>query len=682
MRTQPTLPQDAPAPDDGGVAGPGVLDRDFLDLVVRSERIFWAGRYPPLGRLTCSEAIYDAERDFRLPATSHRRFDLVMLVERDLGGIKAWPVVLDEALRLLVPGGTLLLRYSQTTLLTVFALKHFLHVRTGGRIAPVLEQVHVDGTFQSAFRVDAGLPEPAELESFSFAVITDGRRPASLDAFVESVRRLTALDPMRREILICGPEAELRRFRGHDDVTPVPEPESFGMAGWITRKKNLLVEASRFTNLVLAHDRYTLPPDFVQQLRGFGADFDVLMCRQQTPDGQRSPDLVTLGSEWSWTSGGLLEYGDHCRYLYVNGGIIIAKREVLRRTPWNELLFWMQAEDVELTRRLQHQGVVPRMARDVLVVTEPTRRGFVEGFENLPRVDDRFLTTGPARNRGEEVAPDYVPGTRVPLAPGVEVCLRRGLRLTGGWRFEALHAAWDGAVAAEIFLRTGTMPAGDLEAVLGLRGPGGVAEIHVNGQALPAWRDVEGRLRVTVPAALVAREGMLRLTFLPGSRRAAPLRVVSMEVRRTESAEALREGQPLRFEVGQAGVAALGSGWWAPESWGAWSIGTESTLSVELGFVPVGDLLLVVEADIFAAPGSVGRIVGVTVNDTPAGWLRMAHGTERYSLLLPGTVAGEGRHLRIVFNLQDVGTPASLLIGEDVRPLGIGLRGLTLHDAR
>ena len=35
----------------------------------------------------------------------------------------------------------------------------------------------------------------------------------------------------------------------------------------------------------------------------------------------------------------MVEYGDYHPHLYVNGGVMIAKRHVLQTHAWNELLF-------------------------------------------------------------------------------------------------------------------------------------------------------------------------------------------------------------------------------------------------------------------------------------------------------------------------------------------------------
>ncbi|MGI4802189.1 MAG: hypothetical protein ACRYG8_50770, partial [Janthinobacterium lividum] len=331
-----------------------LLDTELSAMMLGLDRVFWAGNHPPLRRMASSGRIYDPDHDFRLPASLHGRFQAAMLVERDLGLMKQWPVVLDEALRLLEPDGLLAVRATTTPVVTNFEMKARLLAWTGGKIAPVSERRLEGGDVQSVFRLSMPVRPRPSLDGFSFCLISDGRRIEAIEAFARSVHAMEGIDRIGYEILVCGP-ASLRPVlaRLGSRLRLVEDEGSFSDLGWITRKKNLLVRASGCENILIAHDRYTLATDFLACLGEFGPDFSVLTCRQETADGLRFPDWVTLGSAWSGTSPAMLPYGEYCRYLYVNGGLMIAKRDVLAKTCWYVLLFWMQAEDVELTRRLQ-----------------------------------------------------------------------------------------------------------------------------------------------------------------------------------------------------------------------------------------------------------------------------------------------------------------------------------------
>lgn len=381
-------------------------------LLTSATRVFWAGASPPLSRMESSNLILDPKADYRMPASFHQAFDLVYLVEKDLGKIKAWPLVVDEALRLLRPGGMLVIRMTNSRLCSIFELKHQLFM--WGNLSPEFEFVCDDGAIQFAVKNRAFAPRPTGLDSFSFGVITDGKRQSQLFAFLDSVREMRRRGHQRVEMLVCGPAAIRSEVEArYPGIVMVDDDGEFTAQGWITRKKNQLIARATGENVVIAHDRYTVAPDFLESLHEFGGDFACVVCKQLRPDGRRFPDWVALGSAWSWTAPAMLEYGDWSRHLYINGGIIIAKTALLRSIPWNELLFWNQAEDVELTRRLRAAGHVPRFARGVSATSHVTRHGTMESFEPMPTNADRQLIPGPLHATAEMVTPGLPYATRV-----------------------------------------------------------------------------------------------------------------------------------------------------------------------------------------------------------------------------------------------------------------------------
>lgn len=371
----------------------GPVHYDILEMLAGG-RAFWAGRRPPLGRMSFSEAIYDPDGDFRLSSKLHQAFALVYLVERDLGSIKQWPLVLDEGLRLLKPGGVLRVRFSESALLSVFQFANFLQKWTGGALELVSQTRRVSD-YEFAVRLTHEEPRDTRLDALSFAVVTDGRKPAGVRNFIDSARRACAGRSLRYEILVCGPASVMDDLGEPSDVRLVPQPEAFSQAGWISEKKNLLVDAASAPMIIVTHDRYEVPEDFVEALNMFGADFDVLTPRQITTDGEPIPDWVTLSDELNWTTPAWMQHGDYHPYVYANGGAVIARTSVLRRVRWSPLLFWGQGEDVDLSRRLSDAGAILRFSRKVVLVSAPPRAGFVEGFERLPWRDDSYAQSAP-----------------------------------------------------------------------------------------------------------------------------------------------------------------------------------------------------------------------------------------------------------------------------------------------
>ena len=90
----------------------------------------------------------------------------------------------------------------------------------------------------------------------------------------------------------------------------IEQPDQFHDLGWITRKKNLVVQAASRENILIAHDRYTVPPDFLERMTDFGGDFDVIVPRQATVDGRPLPDWVMISDDLNWATPGWMEFGD------------------------------------------------------------------------------------------------------------------------------------------------------------------------------------------------------------------------------------------------------------------------------------------------------------------------------------------------------------------------------------
>jgi hypothetical protein len=487
------------------------IDFELKRFLQDADRVFWAGTQPPLARMYASPALYDPAADHRLDAGLHQSFDLVYVVERDLGRVKAWPLVVDEALRLLAPGGRLVLRMTDSTLLSVFELKHQLFAWGGMR--PVFEHRCEDGALLFSVRNERTERRPAALDGYSFGVITDGRRPEPLAAFLESVRALRRGHGEAVEVLVCGP-AHLRAglAGAFPEAVFVEADAGFESQGWITRKKNQLVARARHENVVIAHDRYTIEPDFLERMREFGADWSFVVCRQVRPDGRRFPDWVALGSEWAWSAPGMLEYGDWTRHLYINGGIMIAKAECLRAIPWNELLFWNQAEDVELTRRLRARGHVPRLARRVTACSRVWRAGTIESFEPLPRMEDRYVGPGPRRADGVVVAPGLAFAETVRFGAAWSLAAaRQGVQVDEHWTCEDEGLALAARVHGEIACRLQVAPAGDVAVTLDAGPVRRGLEITVNDAPQPFEEVPGGGLRLVVPRARFAVNRVLRM---------------------------------------------------------------------------------------------------------------------------------------------------------------------------
>jgi hypothetical protein len=659
------------------------LDEGLLDQVAPDARVVWAGQRPPFPHFRTAPELYDPESDFRLPAEDHGAFDVVYLTERDLGLVKQWPLVLDEALRLAADGGLLVLRFTQGPFASIFELKDLLRAWSGGDLALESERTWPDTPQTYLLRLRVRRTPVTPVRTVTLGVITDGRKPSSVSSFVESAVRMERPDGVEVEVVVCGPAGSVDHLTvGRDLTRLVEQPDEFTSLGWITRKKNLVVQESRGELVVVAHDRYTFATDFLTELLELGPDVSVVVCRQETVDGRRFPDWVTIGAAWAFAGVGMLPYGDWSPEGYVNGGVMIARREVLVEHPWNELLFWNQAEDVELSRRMRAGGVVPRLARRVRVHTVLSRQDQMSAFEVLPFRPDAYPRPGNGAR--------YEIGREVRLdGPGVlGVASAAGVGLPSGWSPQRDGGpVWVGDGDPE-FAVSPQVPEGgtrEMRLVLRLGGrplPGSVVGLRINGRRTDLDPGAPAdRPSAPWPADLLPDLHTARIELLTvGSGVPIQLEGVLVDVLDDDRLPAGRRlpWGGARDELPPCSAA----GWGHLEDWGRWSVGRRASLRVPTTVVE-DDLEVVVDLQAVLPRDTPEQRVAVLAGGVPLDiWaLRHAMDIEQRRVVVPRRLA-PGGWLELEFVVGSPVVPAEAGINaDDWRPLGIGLAGLTVRPA-
>lgn len=651
------------------------FDNSLKKLLARASEVFWSGSCPPYGWMKASPRIYDSKYDYRLPPNFHQRFELVYLTERDLGLIKAWPLVLDEALRLLAPGGVLVIRFSNTPLLAQFELKNL--IASWGAMEIVFEHGFNSGLSLCAFKNTLSEPRPMALKGFSFGLITDGRRPELVREFIDSVFKLEKKSDQLLEVIVCGPDSvRVELCNLYKDIIFVRQPDNFENLGWITKKKNLIVKAASYENIVVAHDRYVIPADFLRKFQEFGGDYSVLVCRQTRLDGRRMPDWVTLGCEWNITTPATLEYGDWTRHVFINGGIILAKTEVLKRIPWNELLFWGQAEDVELTRRLRSRGYVPRLARDISVISATMRQGMMNGFDAIAVVPDRHMLPGPENPSAEFRAPTicYKREINFRAASSATIPLN-GVYVDAAWNQVLDAIELQAGKCGEITFKLPKRPLTETKIIIKTTAMDNLPIILANDieTIVSPISDID--ILVEVPAQAHAMNNITRLHFFAKDKKfGLHSLTVTLPVKeiQTHSLQGKRS-----FRNGGDGIALLGDGWSQPEDWGTWLQDDQGDLSILSPYVGC-NLMIEGYAKCFVRPPVADTIIGVIVNGIPCGYfvLKASFEDQKFNIEVPEKIVAEGGMLKIIFVPQDPCSPVEAGFNQDPRRLSMGIVSL------
>lgn len=643
----------------------------------RGGMLYWAGVKPPLPLFKASDAVFDAALGYRVSEADYGKYHGVLAVEEDLGLLRHWPLIVDELVRLIDDEGLLVLRYTPHEQFGPHELMSTIRARCGPDARVTQVQKWAD-SFQQVVAIEVHNRRPTlSPRSVTFGVITDGNQPDRLERFLESVISMRRPAECEVEIVVCGPATALEGLAiSVDGIRLIVEAPSPTRQAWITAKKNQVVAATATDYLVLAHDRYWFEADFLERMHSFGG-FDLLIPSQYTKDGFRYPSLVATEEAWRIGQVAELEHGDYSNTVYINGGIVLARTSVLAEVPFNELLFWGESEDVEISRRLSQAGYVPRHSDSVRVLTDVTRSDQIAVFERLPQAL-------------EHIEPDlreplYTMGTRLAFGAATDplVVFKSGVWIAKDWLPKASGLEWRGTEAPSLAIRPRQFGQGsklkvdthwrmDLE-IKGVREDLGAPAVLVNGlKTMPA------RTRNDVVSYEFDYDPLPEgFTFLiqlvdnwhPG------LALSSIVLNPKIAPLPL----PLRLRFGSSNDVDpyLGPGWSHGESWGRWTIGETTSISLPLDSGSRRkDLVVDLVARVLMPRATGQQNVAVDTLGIPlTTWTFRSQSTQRNRVHVPSW-ARERDWLDLRFLVGRPVSPVSDGLGPDERYLGMGVEEL------
>ena len=163
------------------------------------------------------------------------------------------------------------------------------------------------------------------------------------------------------EILIIGSNSYNKNIKT-DNVKFINFDETIKNK-WITKKKNIIFDAAKFENIIVMHDYVIFEDNWYDGYQKFDYNWDVSMCKIYNKDGTRWRDWILW---WCGEAPYILEHNNTrlCRNrllyddrnyvnteMYINGTVIIGKRDYLKLNKLDENLVWGQGEDCEWSRR-------------------------------------------------------------------------------------------------------------------------------------------------------------------------------------------------------------------------------------------------------------------------------------------------------------------------------------------
>jgi len=298
--------------------------------------------------------------NFRAASTFHGQYDNVWIIETPLSNIKAWELVLDEAIRLLKRKGKLIVKYEAgaNSGFSNYAFKQRLFRNPLLTVSITEEKRLEDGFSVTVFDIERLNFEQYQNPLWSFSIITRGDKVVNVVKFCESIRQQDA--EFKHQILILGkPNEAYDPFQ----VTYLDDSQFRDELAEIAAKKNYIAQHALHENLLISHDRYTLSPDFLSGFDQWGYDYNVATVQQFYQTGDIFPAYCYLqGEQLRWAQPVGCKNYNHLQPLhYLNGGLFVIKRQTLLQVPMNSLLCWNQAEDVEFSYQLRQLGLPPRI---------------------------------------------------------------------------------------------------------------------------------------------------------------------------------------------------------------------------------------------------------------------------------------------------------------------------------
>ena len=237
------------------------------------------------------------------------------------------------------------------------------------------EKADINGHFVYKKKVSC-LPDGDTIERWSFGIVSDGRRN---DRILNIIHQIEAFNIPEYEVLVCGPAPA--------DVLPEhvfvidDSPFYSDIRIPISRKKNAIIQAAKYNNLILMHDRFSFTEKWYEKMKAYGNYYDCLCTRivMEGSDDSRMNDWSVSNcfhaSLWEKLKSRkiVLYYDEWSPDIYVSGGFMQIKKNFAQEVRLNPNLCWGEKEDVDFSQRLYLAGVLVKFFKDNLLYSEARR---------------------------------------------------------------------------------------------------------------------------------------------------------------------------------------------------------------------------------------------------------------------------------------------------------------------
>jgi hypothetical protein len=195
-----------------------------------------------------------------------------------------------------------------------------------------------------------------DISCWSFGIISDGRKNDKVTKLIQSVIKQKIPN---FEVIICGPYTIPEEFNGKDIIVLDDVKLDQDIRPPTPAKKNKIIKRARYNNLCVLHDRFTLPHDWYSNFENYGNYFDVL-CLPTVDAGGNRFRVDWMNFHYPITQitsqNRSLDYSSWTPEVIIQGGILIAKKNLMQKVMFDERLHWGELEDMQLSKKMYLEG--------------------------------------------------------------------------------------------------------------------------------------------------------------------------------------------------------------------------------------------------------------------------------------------------------------------------------------
>lgn len=318
---------------------------------------------------------------FRLSPSNHQKYKIITATEDDFANHINWQHELDEMIRLIGAEGRIIIKCGHSLTHNMFSVKNYLGRRFGIEVkieeeSPLWAQKMYnkekwskdDYYTTTTFYIKRKNLIIYQDKSWTFAILTRGDKVEEVEKFCASVRNLDK--KFEHQILIHGPKNP-RYDKYQVDYVPNIEHYQKDQYSKICNKKNEIIDVAKNQNLLICHDRYYLDKNFLSGFEEYGYDFDFLSIDIRYEEKSTwFPSYVKMSNfthSFKWNKERFcfkkpdFPKNNALDNIFINGGLMIFKRDIVKQIRFNECHFHYQIEDVEISKEFAKYHIPARV---------------------------------------------------------------------------------------------------------------------------------------------------------------------------------------------------------------------------------------------------------------------------------------------------------------------------------